>query len=113
MLTSKGTAMETDMLLHIDFPNATRFMKMEKQVPVLDISPNELDQIKLFLKEVVHTLSSERLFNPDKKDIVKNVKASILSYSPSLSVRNTGGRLWQHELTNAIGKIKASFPFSH
>lgn len=108
--TSKGTAMETDMLLHIDFPNATRVMKMENQIQELEFSPNQLDPIKSFLQEVVHTISPEGLFKTDKKHSIKNVSTPIISYSPALFLRNTGGRFWQQELTNAIEKIQAGFP---
>ncbi|PGY09141.1 AAA domain-containing protein [Bacillus sp. AFS031507] len=108
--TSKGTAMETDMLLHIDFPNATRVMKMENQIQELDLSPNQLEPIKSFLQEVVHTISPEGLFKTDKKDSIKNISTPIISYSPALFLRTTGGRFWQQELTNAIEKIQAGFP---
>ncbi|MEY2195402.1 AAA domain-containing protein [Neobacillus sp. BF23-41] len=108
--TSKGTAMETDMLLHIDFPNATRVMKMENQIQELDFSPNQLDPIKSFLQEVVHTISPEGLFKTDKKDSLKSVSTPIISNSPAIFLRKTGGRFWQQELTNAIEKIQAGFP---
>ncbi|SDN63571.1 AAA domain-containing protein [Bacillus sp. OK048] len=108
--TSKGTAMETDMLLHIDFPNATRFMQMESQILNLDFSPNETNQIRTFMMEIVQTISPSGSLITDKKDSSKNVKTPIISFSPALFLRNTGGRLWQQELTNAIEKIKEGFP---
>ncbi|WP_284035622.1 AAA domain-containing protein [Neobacillus sp. 114] len=108
--TSKGTLMETDMFLHIELPNATRFMKMENQVADFDISPLDKEQLKPFLQEVIHTLSPNGLYKLDKQEVVKGLKSPIISYSSGLFLRNVGGRLWKQELTKVIEKIKQGFP---
>lgn len=108
--TSKGTLMETDMLLHIDLPNATRLMQMENQVADFEFSPLDKDQIKPFLQEVVHTISPDGLYKLDKQDEIKGLKGPNISYSSGLFLRNIGGRLWQQELTKVIEKIKEGFP---
>ncbi|MCM3671062.1 AAA domain-containing protein [Mesobacillus maritimus] len=108
--TSKGTLMETDMLLHIDLPNATRLMQMENQVADFEFSPLDQDQLKPFLQEVVHTISPDGLYKLDKHETVKELKAPITTYSPALFLRNVGGRLWQQELSKVIEKIKQGFP---
>ncbi|MFJ5714616.1 hypothetical protein [Neobacillus sp. NPDC093127] len=98
------------MLLHIDFPNDTRVIKLESLVQELEFSPVEGDRIQQFFQEVVHTISPEGLFASDKKASIKNITIPIISYSPALFLRNTGGRFWQQDLTNAIEKIQTGFP---
>lgn len=107
--TSKGTSMETDMLLNVDFPNSTRLHQMENQLSEMDFSPLELETIKPFLQEVVHTVSPEGKYK-EINDYQTSFVKPVISYSPGIFIRNTGGRLWQNELTKAINKIKEGFP---
>lgn len=108
--TSKGTVMETDMLLNVDFPNATRLIQMENQVKEFDFSPLEIKHIKQFLQEIVHTISPDGMYGEDKKEIIRGLNSPTISYSPGLFLRNIGGRLWQQELTKVIEKVKEGFP---
>lgn len=108
--TSKGTLMETDMLLNIDLPNATRLMQMSNEVEDFDFSPLNKEALKPFLKEIVHTISPDGSFREEKLDVFKGNTALSISYSPCFFLRNTGGRLWQQELLSAIKKIKEGYP---
>lgn len=108
--TSRGTLMETDMLLHINIPNATRLMQMESQVEDFEFSPIEYTQLKPFLQEVVHTISPDGLYKLDKQESVKGLSSPNISYSSGLFIRNVGGRMWQQELSKVIDKIKEGFP---
>jgi superfamily I DNA and/or RNA helicase len=108
--TSRGTLMETDMLLHINIPNAARLMQMESQVEDFEFSPIDNTQLKPFLQEVVHTISPDGLYKLDKQDTVKGLSAPVISYSSGLFIRNVGGRLWQQEFLKVIDKIKEGFP---
>ena len=110
MPTSKGTKMETDMLLKIDFPNSTRLLQMENQVSDFEFTPLEIKNVKPFLQEIVHTISPDGLYKNEKQELVKGLKAPIISNSSGIFLRNVGVRLWQQELSKVVEKINEGFP---
>lgn len=108
--TSKGTLMETDMLLHIDIPNATRLMQMVNEVSDFVFSPLNQEQLKPFLEEIVYTISPKGSYKVESRVSIADISSPVITYSSGFFLRNTGGRLWQQELARVIDKVKDGFP---
>lgn len=108
--TSQGTHLETDMLMNVSVPNASRLKEMEQQLVDCSFSPEELENIVPLLKEVAHTISPDGRYR-DVFDIPsKKQPTPIITFSPAIIVRKSGGRLWQNELLTAIEKLKEGYP---
>jgi len=108
--TSKGTSMETDMLANIDLPYAKRLQEMERQIQAVELDLWDREAIEPILKEMVHTINPEGTFLKEEAIANKARITPVITYSPSIFLRKTSGRIWYNELTNAIEKIKNGYP---
>lgn len=108
--TSKGTHLETDMLNNIDLPNAKRLQEMEKQLEEIELLPWDKDSLEPFLSEIVHTISPKGRYSGSELSHGPNSDSPVINYTPVIFLRESGGRLWQNELKNAIEKIKNGYP---
>jgi superfamily I DNA and/or RNA helicase/very-short-patch-repair endonuclease len=104
--TSRGTRMETDMLLHLDIPNLTKIQEMNK----LDVDPKNRDAIALLFTQVANLLSSEGRWI-EEGEPVKQVSSHLsISYSPAIFIRKTAGRVWDAEFQNIVQQLEQNYP---
>ncbi|NMA75311.1 MAG: AAA family ATPase [Bacteroidales bacterium] len=108
--TSKGIELETDMLPTNSVPNMTRVMEMEEQVKEADLDPWNETTISPFFREIVHTISSHGTYSSITDKVNSFKEFPVITYSPAIFLRKSGGRLWQKELTNVIEKINNGYP---
>ncbi|MGG1660899.1 ankyrin repeat domain-containing protein [Brevibacillus sp. NRS-1366] len=106
--TSRGTWLEIDMLNNLDIPHIKRLQTMERQVEETNLDPLEKDSTIVFLKEIVHTIHPDGKY-VEREENAKNSSIPVIMYNPCIFLRNSGGRLWQNELTQAIEKIKEGY----
>jgi very-short-patch-repair endonuclease len=108
--TSKGTMLETDMLMNISIPNAARMQEMEMQIGEMEFSTWERCTVAPIFKEIVHTISSNGQYLESEDRLVKGTTTPKVTYSPAIFLRKSGGRIWQKELSTVIQKIRDGYP---
>lgn len=108
--TSKGTLLETDMLMNISIPNAVRLQEMEMQISEMEFSTWEKNTVAPIFKEIAHTISSNGEYVESDDRITKMKETPVVTFSPAIFLRKSGGRIWQKELSTAIQKIREGYP---
>jgi hypothetical protein len=108
--TSKGTLLETDMLMNISIPNAVRLQEMEMQISEMEFSTWEKNTVAPIFKEITHTISSNGEYVESDDRITKMKETPFVTFSTAIFLRKSGGRIWQKELSTAIQKIREGYP---
>ncbi|MCH5586499.1 hypothetical protein MK805_16285 [Shimazuella sp. AN120528] len=104
--TTKGSRVETDMLLHLDIPN----MSMIQELDQVDVQPKNKGEVASLLKQVANMLSSEGQFIEDWAPIKQVTSHLTISYSPAVFIRKTAGRIWDVEYQNVIHQLEQNYP---
>lgn len=110
--TSKGTALETDMLNNIDIPNVQRLQQLERQVEETEPDVWDKESLAPILKEIVHTIHPQGRYIEDEEQRPGKPRTPVVTYSPVLFLRYQNSRIWQRELKNILDKLKDGFPVS-
>lgn len=108
--TSKGKQVETDMLSNLSLPNMTGILERATELMDADVDPWNEQSVKPVFEEIVQLISSYGRYSNELNRPAVLEEEPIISYSPAIFLRKSGGRLWFNELTTAIEKIKEGYP---
>lgn len=104
--TSRGTRVETDMMLHLDIPNITKIQEMDK----LEVDPKNKEAIAMLFTQMANLLSSEGRFIEEWSPIKQIGSNLSISYSPAIFIRKTAGRVWDAEFQNVVYQLEQNYP---